>query len=360
MEFGLFSESGYRLNPVTRESYHEDLAEMVAADRFGFHEAWIAEPNHVRPNTVTHADLLIAKLAGLTRQIRLGTGIRQLPLHHPIDLVQEANACDHITGGRYIFGYGGTHLIDPSQGHMRGIDMSDTRAMVYESIELMMRCWTSTGPFDYEGRFWQGRGVSVLPKPLQQPHPPVAAACSGSAETIEVAARNGFIPLLGRGTDLAEEIREMGHTYVQAAEAAGRPPRRGDFRVAHFVYVAETARKAREEVLEGLNYILGRRKRDTAVYLKRWIPPGGTLDDITVDYFMDRGVYWVGDPDTVAGQIRDYYEESGGFGVVLLCTGLPVATPRKRARSLRLFAQEVAPRLRALTPEPSAVGAAAG
>src|ERR1044071_7769078 len=66
MQFGLFSESGYRRHTAPADAFEEDLREIVAADRLGFREAWIAEPNHVRANTVTNASLLMAKAAGLT------------------------------------------------------------------------------------------------------------------------------------------------------------------------------------------------------------------------------------------------------------------------------------------------------
>lgn len=354
MEFGLFSESGYKLNTVTAEAFEEDLSEIVLGDRLGFCEAWIAEPNTVRPNTVTDANLVICKLAGLTKRIRLGTGIRSLPLLHPINVVREANMCDHLTGGRYIFGYGGTRMATMEQARQRGLflDRSEARAAVYEAIELIMKAWTASEPFDFEGRFWHAEGVNVLPKPFQQPHPPVAAACSGAGETLEIAARSGFFPLLGRGNDQAEEIREWADLYVESARAAGRTPSRRTFRTTHFVYVAETDEQARRDVRGGLTYILERRKRDTtAVFLQRLIPPGGTMDDLTFDYMAETGYYWIGSPETVYQRIKRYYEESGGFGVLLLPVGLPIATPRKRARSMSRFMAEVAPRLASLDPE---------
>ena len=353
MQFGLFSESGYRLNPVTKDAYDEDLAEIILGDRLGFSEAWIAEPNHVRQNTVTDANMLICKLAGQTKQIRFGTAVRLLHLLHPVSIVREANVCDHLTGGRYMLGYGGTRVQTLEQAHQRGLpfDIADARAIVYEAIELVMRCWNETEPFDFEGRYWQGEGINVLPKPFQQPHAPIATACSGSAETLEIAARNGFIPLLGRGNDRAEEIRGWAETYVQLAEAAGRHPSRRTFHATHFVYVADTDTKAREDMRVGLTYVLDRRKRETAIFLQSRIPPGGTLDDLTYDYMVDSGYYWVGSAETIYQRIKDYYDESGGFGMLLMPVGLPVGTPRLRANSMRRFAKEIAPRLAALDPD---------
>jgi alkanesulfonate monooxygenase SsuD/methylene tetrahydromethanopterin reductase-like flavin-dependent oxidoreductase (luciferase family) len=362
MEFGLFSESGYRQEPVTALAYDEDIAEIVEADRQGFREAWIAETNRVRPNTVTDANLLICKLAGLTSQIRFGTGIRQLPLHHPVNVVREANVCDHLTGGRYMFGYGGTHMPQLNQAFMRGLryDPSETRAAVYESIDLIMKCWTATEPFDFDGRFWHGHAINVMPKPFQQPHPPVAAACSGSAETLEIAARNGFIPLLSRGYDPPEEIRARGDVYLEAARASGRPASRNSFRVTYFIYVGETDQQACDDIREGYSRVLARRKRENPGILRDCVPPGGAVEDLTFDYMVDHGCLWVGGADSVYQRIKEFHDASGGFGVLLLYAGLPVADRAARLQSLRRFMAEVAPRLADLSPAPAPEVAAAG
>ncbi len=342
MKFGLFSESGHRRNAVAADTYTQDIDEIVLADELGFDEAWIAEPNHVRPNTVTHAAMIMCKAAGLTERIRFGHAIRQLPLHHPVDLLQEANACDNHLRGRFIFGYGGTHLVTHEQMEMRGIEVGhdETRAMVHESVEFMLRCWTSPEPFDFEGRYWRGKGVHVLPRPYQQPHPPIAAACSGSADTIEMAARHGFIPLFGRGNDTADEVSRWSDTYIEAATAAGRQPSRRDFHVSHIVYVGESDAEARNDVRDALTKVVAERD---PVYLARHIPPGKTIADLTFDYMADVGNYWVGSPDTVRRLLREYYERSGGFGVLLMFAALPLTSPDRIARSLRLFMEEVAP-----------------
>jgi limonene 1,2-monooxygenase len=353
MQFGLFSESGYRLNPVTADAYDEDLDEIVEADRAGFCEAWIAETNRVRPNTVTDANLLICRLAGMTSQIRLGTGIRQLPLVHPVTLVREANVCDHLTRGRYILGYGGTHMGSLDQAFQRGLhyDHSETRAASYEAIDLMIKCWAATEPFDFEGRYWQGEGINVLPRPYTQPHAPVGAACSGTAETLEIAARNGFIPLLSRGNDSAEEIRERGDIYLRAAEVSGYGQSRDIFRVSRFVHVGETDERARAEIIEGATYVLERRKRENPAVLQDVIPPGGTFDDLTVDHMIESGRYWVGSAESVRQRIKDFYDGSGGFGVLLLCVGLPVGSRSARRDSMERFTSRVAPTLAGLAPE---------
>jgi len=351
MEFGIFSESGHRNSADPAAIFDADVAEIVLADELGFREAWIAEPNHVRPNTVTHAHMLMCRAAALTEQIRFGSGIRQLPLHHPVDVVQEANMCDQVTHGRYIFGYGGTHLASMHQLYQRGIDVrtEDSRAMVYESIDVILKCWNSPAPFDFEGRFWQGHDVDVHPRPFQKPHPPIATACTGSRATVEMAAQHGFIPLFGRGNDRAEDIRAMSNHYVHMAEQAGLASSRRSFHVTHMVYVAETDRQARADTRAGANRIIEERKREP--HLLKLVPPGGSLDDVTFDFMADAGYYWVGSPDTVYEQIKQYFEDSGGFGTLLVTAGLDHAAPDKIARSMRLLMEEVAPRLVDLDPD---------
>ncbi|MBM2809968.1 MAG: hypothetical protein HW416_727 [Chloroflexi bacterium] len=353
MDFGIFSESGRRQHPSIADAYEEDLAEIIAADGLGMTEAWIAEPNHVRINTVTNAGLLMANAAARTEQIKFGSGIRQLPLHHPINLVQEANALDQLTRGRYMFGYGGTHLMSLDQLRQRGIDIGheDTRPMVYEALDLILRCWSSGEPFDFEGKYWHGTDIDVRPKPYQSPHPPIAAGCSGSLETVEVAGRHGFGALFGRGNDPGEAVRTWADTYVRAAEGAGLTPSRCGFHVTHFVHVAETDERARADVRASVSAMMVVNSDETAVYRQRHLKPGMTLDDITFDYMCDDGHYWVGSPDTVYRIIKDYYEATGGFGVLLIYCGLPYATLERRTESMHRFMEQVAPRLAQLDPD---------
>jgi len=196
--------------------------------------------------------------------------------------------------------------------------------------------------------------VRILPTPLQQPHPPIAAACSGSTDTIDLAAQHGFIPLFGRGSDPADEVKAWGDYYLKAAAAADQPASKDSFHVAHVIYVAESDARARDDVRESMSRSLEQRKKDSP-YMKRHAPPGGTLDDVTFDYMVDSGYYWVGAPDTVYELIKGYYERSGGFGTLLIFAGLPTTAPEKWERSMRLLMEEVAPGLVDLDPDRNAV-----
>ena len=109
MKIGLFS-NGNRNNALAKTSYDDDLHEIILADRLGISEAWISEHGtflaYQRPDQLPSADLFICKAAALTKQIRMGPGIRPLPFFHPLQVATECAVCDHLTNGRYIAGFG--------------------------------------------------------------------------------------------------------------------------------------------------------------------------------------------------------------------------------------------------------------
>jgi alkanesulfonate monooxygenase SsuD/methylene tetrahydromethanopterin reductase-like flavin-dependent oxidoreductase (luciferase family) len=350
MEFGIFLRNE-RHHRVAARSWEEDLAEIVLAERLGFSEAWLAEHFYGggRPGVLSSSELLICKAAGLTKHIRLGPGIRVLPLHHPVQVATQAAVCDHLTGGRYMAGFGAGGEQGEAVAQLGLGQVDQQRAMMHEAIDLIERCFTEPEPFDYAGRFWQCRHIAINPKPLQQPLP-TGLACTRTHSTLQLAAERGYMPLVNF-MDGPAGLREMAEVFVQAGEAAGRRAPRSAIRVPRFVHVSDSVAKARAQVRDGFTPILDRRKRAFPWQFTHAVPPGGTVEDITFDYMADIGGIVVGDPDTVAEQLKAIYDEIGGFGTLLLIAGHDVGTPEQRVRSWRLFMQHVAPRFADLDPD---------
>jgi alkanesulfonate monooxygenase SsuD/methylene tetrahydromethanopterin reductase-like flavin-dependent oxidoreductase (luciferase family) len=343
MDFGLFS-NGQRHNTVAALTYEEDLHEIVVADELGFREAWISEhAGGNRPDQLPAADLMICQAATMTRQIRLGPGIRPLPYNHPLQVAAEAAVCDHLTGGRYLFGFGTGTL--PQLAQQRNVDRAEARAMSEEAIDLILRAWTASEPFDHDGRYWQGKNITISPRPLQQPHMPVGVACFHTLATAEMAGRRGFLPLISQYSAVSF-VREMAEAYVRGAVAGGRTPRRSEFRVCRFVYVAESQAQAKAELRESVNrgvaYNRGLGQFD------EFLAPGDGREQIDFDYLVDHEAFYVGDPDHVTRCVQDLYDAVGGFGELMLLVGKDWGTREQRDRSLRLFAEHVAPRLAGL------------
>jgi alkanesulfonate monooxygenase SsuD/methylene tetrahydromethanopterin reductase-like flavin-dependent oxidoreductase (luciferase family) len=352
MEFGLFS-NGERSNKVAATSWEEDLWEVVTAEKLGFSETWVAE--HLggrRPDAQPCADLFIVKAAALTKRMRFGPGIRPLPHYQPLQVAMEAAVCDHLTGGRYMAGFGGG--IGGTEGlfKQRGIPFrrEDARGMMHEAIELILKAWTEPEPFDFHGEYYQGTGINVSPKPFQKPRMPVALAVTQSISSAEMAGRLGFWPLHSFH-DVAFHLREHAEAFVEAAKAAGRTPARSDIRVCRYIHVSDSVKKGKEEIRESLIPTIERRKREFGWQFDKCLPPSGKLEDVTFDYLIDSGVYFVGDPDTVYRRVKDLYDEIGGFGALIFIAGKNIGTRQQRQRSWRLFMQHVAPRLAELDPD---------
>ena len=338
MEFGLFS-NGERGNPVAKMTYDEDLAEVVHADSLGMSEAWISEHGTLlsweKPDNMPSADLFICKAAALTKNIRMGPGIRPLPFFHPVQVATDVAVCDHLTGGRYLAGFGlGIGTGGGQRGELRG----DRRVMMAEAIDLILKCWTSPEPFDWDGEIWQGKNWHIVPKPLTQPRPEVGIACSRSEGTLTLAAEMGFLPLMS-WNPATDQIRQMLEIYMEG-ENSEIPARRSRSRVARVVYVAETdeqAYKDLENVDLGTPWSGGR--------LDHYIPKGGSRDDVTMVNLMKSGDFFGGSPDTVYEGLKNFYDDVGGFGTLLIIAGRNWGTWEQRKRSWTLFMEEVAPRL---------------
>ncbi len=351
MQIGLFS-NGERLNQIARISYEEDLHEVIVADEIGIQEAWISEHgtfvSYHAPDQLPCAELFICKAAVLTKQIRMGPGIRPLPYFHPLQIATDAAVCDHLTNGRYMAGFGvGLGSKTPQRGALPG----DTRAMAREAIDMILTAWTAPEPFDWKGQFWQGEKLQIIPKPLTQPHMDVGMACSRSEGTLELTAQKGFIPLLS-WLPQPKQVKEMIEIYQRAGADAGRWTPRSRVRVSRMVYVTDSVAQAKRElgaVDLGAAKVTGR--------LNQYIPEGGTRDDLTMDYMIDRGAFFCGDPGTVYTQIKDFYDEVGGFGILLLLAGKDWGTREQRERSMHRFMAEVAPRLANLNPDAASASA---
>src|SRR5262249_57237189 len=120
MRFGVFSNNR-RPSRLLGDAWDLDIAEAAAADKAGFDEVWFSE--HQSP-----AEMIIAKAAAHTKRCMLGTAVRPLAYYHPLQVAIEANACDHITHGRYQLGVGFGFYA--ALFEMRGVEYANVRDMM--------------------------------------------------------------------------------------------------------------------------------------------------------------------------------------------------------------------------------------
>lgn len=339
MKFGLFS-NGQRHNPIARDTYREDIEEIILADELGMSEAWISEHgtfvSHHAPDQMPCADLLICKAASMTKQIRLGPGIRPLPYFHPLQVATDCAVCDHLTDGRYMAGFG---LGLGGAGEPRGKLPGPQRDMAHEAVDLILKAWTSPEPFDWNGTYWQGRNWKIIPKPFTRPRMDVGMAVSRSDTSAQLAAQKGFLPLMS-WSNTGGYLGGLIKTYLET-ESPDDPPTRERVRVGKYIYVCDTIAEAKRDLHDA---DLGSARNR----LDEFLPKGKQRAELTIDDLIDSGCFIVGPPDRVTKMLMEYYEECGGFGTLLLLAGKDWATPEKRERSMRAIMSEVAPKFAAL------------
>jgi alkanesulfonate monooxygenase SsuD/methylene tetrahydromethanopterin reductase-like flavin-dependent oxidoreductase (luciferase family) len=224
--------------------YKEALEQIELADRLGFDTVWAVEHHFLTEFAHCSApEVFLTAAAARTTRIRIGHGVVLLPskFNHPIRIAERAAALDILSDGRLEFGTGRS-----SQYEQAGfeIDTELSRDMWQESLEMVPRMWTED-PFEHRGRFVSVPPRSIIPKPLQKPHPPIWMAAT-SPQSWELAGRNG-IGILGLTIFVSvPQLQDRVRAY-RAALAQAKPVGKfindqvGAFTIVH---VAETRQQA--------------------------------------------------------------------------------------------------------------------
>ena len=357
MKFGLFAMPAHPPERDLRQGFEWDLQVIRWLDELGYAEAWVGEHHTVPWEPNPAPDILISQAIAQTRTIRLGPGGFLLPFHHPAVLADRISLLDHISGGRINFGIAASSI--PTDQATMGIGGSDTRAMMRESLDMILKLWAAEAPFSLEGRFWKiarpepmlGDLFRSFLKPVQTPHPPIGVAgLSPNSDTLKLAGERGFLPM---SLNLNAGYLAGHWDAVEAgAASAGRKANREDWRIVRNVLVADTDEEALKLALNGC---MGRMEEDYSLklihtfgmvgYLKH--DPAVPDSDVTIDY-MARHNWIVGSPATVAEKIEAVHRQVGGFGVLLVLGFDYLEQSEAWRRSLELLANEVAPRLKHL------------
>lgn len=114
--------------------------------------------------------VMLSLLAGVTRTLRLQTGILVLPYRNPFITARAASTLDVFSGGRLTLGVGAGYL--KGEYYALGVDFNSRNEMMDEYIKAMKAAWTGED-FSFEGTGYSARGNCMHPRPVQQPHPPV-------------------------------------------------------------------------------------------------------------------------------------------------------------------------------------------
>jgi len=352
--------------------YREALEQIELADRLGFDTVWAVEHHFLTEFAHCSApEVFLTAAAARTRRIRIGHGVVLLPskFNHPIRVAERAAALDLVSDGRLEFGTGRS-----SQYEQAGfeIDTEQSRDMWQESLEMIPRMWTED-PFEHTGRFVSVPPRSILPKPLQKPHPPLWMAAT-SPQSWEIAGRNG-IGILGLTIFVSvPQLQDRVRAY-RAALTQAKPVGRfindqvGAFTIVH---VAETRQQA---IANGatdaaINYLLyafrilgggaspgdAGMQRDKAAEEIKSTPYRDLIakeypiivkmmkNECTFEDLDKEDMVIVGDVDECARKVERY--QKAGLDHFIALMQADRVPHDKVMRSIELFGTEIAPRFR--------------
>jgi limonene 1,2-monooxygenase len=288
--------------------------------------------------------MMMCKAAALTKSIRMGAAVKLIHLQHPLETAVQATVTDHMLGkDRFIFGYG-PGFANPLFCDERGLSFDDRHQRMQESLDFVLKCWESEQPFDWEGKYWQGRNVLALPRPASA-RIPIATATVTEASVVRAAER-GHI-LLSAHFDSAEAIRIRSNLYQKHARAAGHADPLRNIAVSRIIYIADSKAQAIEDMREAVTFEVSvQAQRGFLKMMKQVYGLDLPNDSTAIEHLVQAGIYVVGNPDEVAAQLAKFVDDCGGLGTLLMVTGKDWGNREKRLRSIRLFMEEVAPKLR--------------
>ena len=204
-----------------------ELVRRVEA--LGFDSVWTGD--HVSFHGPIHESLtLLASYAPITSRIRLGTGVYLLALRAPAVAAKTAATLDVLSGGRLIFGVG-VGGENPKEFELCGVPHRERGARVTEGIDVVRTLWRDS-PASFKGRFTAFDGVSIDPKPVQRPGPPIwIGGRSDAALTRAGRQGDGWMSYVVQPERYAQSVDKI----RVAGAAAGRAL--DGFAFAHLAFV---------------------------------------------------------------------------------------------------------------------------
>ena len=340
---------------VTMQSYEDGMEECEFAEDMGFD--WISlSEHHYSGNRLTpNPAVMVAAVAQRCKRVRIALLGQLLQHHNPVRAAEEIGMLDNLTGGRVIMAF--LRGI-PSEDLPYSLNPEEGRARLFEGMDLVIKALTEPEPFSWEGRYYQFRTVSVCPRPVQQPLPPVIVA-TRSDDAIKFAASHQLG--IAVSYDSVDQMAEVIDKYKRWCTESGWRPTSDHIVYRASILLAETDRKA-EDRLEELQ-ALGTGERGTdlrssvtqAVLAARSGLAPGRPSARASDSGSQRSyqavpsarglMTFVGGPGTVVEGLKDFHDRCG-VGVVDFGFQAPGISHAEVMKELELFGREVLPRMK--------------
>ena len=233
--------AGTKTSPAERHRAIVD--EAVLAESLGFDSVWLGE-HHACDTVLAAPPVVLAAIAARTSRIRLGTVVTLLANLDPLRVAEDYATVDAISNGRVELSVGRGILADTCEVYGQEPDESCERFR--ENLELLRRLWSETD-VSWSGRFRAPLDrVTVEPRPVQAPHPPIWVGSGSSPVSVDLAVDLGLPLMLPSALARPAEFLPLVQRYRERWAVAGRDPAGARVGSCSHVHVAATSQQARE------------------------------------------------------------------------------------------------------------------
>jgi alkanesulfonate monooxygenase SsuD/methylene tetrahydromethanopterin reductase-like flavin-dependent oxidoreductase (luciferase family) len=356
VKFGIFFEMSTPrpfTGGIERQVYDNALEQARLADELGFDTVWAVEHHFLEEYSHCSApEVVLAAIAGQTERIRIGHGaVVCVPeMNHPVRIAERAAVLDIISGGRLELGTARSSTWTELGGFEA--DPDETKKTWDEYVRVLPKMW---GPdhFAHDGHSFSMPERNVLPKPLQDPHPPLWVTVTSPGTELDAADRGlGCLGVAAAGYAEQERRTKEYHRRIQHCDPVSSVVN-DQVTTLNFLYCHEDPAVAAQRGmgmvglfgLTNAHLLWTREAYPTRAYQSLGnLSPGARSSSGSPGerYGIPEGIV-VGDPDLITAAIRRW-ESVGVDGVNFLLNALEVLPQDQVLDSMRLFAREVMPR----------------
>jgi limonene 1,2-monooxygenase len=338
MKFSLFMMPVHHPRESPSLAFQRDIELIHLADRLGFDDAFIGEHHSGGWETMPAPEMALSMAAAKAPRIRLGTSVFSAPFHHPYYLAERMCFLDHLTQGRAILGVGPCSLVTDKM--LFNMAESDLYPMLHEAIDVIVRLLESDEPISHHGEYWSFDDMRLQLRSYQKPRLPLAMPSAKTPANLELIGRHGMIWMSPAGKNRKDAALNW-KIVEKGAHDAGRTADRDNWRIATYMYLAETREEAWADVRDGM---MREAEYFSAIGLQSHYEeyPGQPFAEFTPESCTDRRDWVIGTPDDAIAWIEDKLDVMGGFGGIML-TSHEWTGFAKICNSMEMFARYVMP-----------------
>jgi alkanesulfonate monooxygenase SsuD/methylene tetrahydromethanopterin reductase-like flavin-dependent oxidoreductase (luciferase family) len=360
LKFGLFFELSVPRPfdaQIEHAVYHRALEQCRLADRLGFDHIWAVEHHFLEEYSHCSApELFLTAVAAQTERVRVGHGaVVCVPeMNHPIRIAERAAALDILSNGRLDLGTARSSTWTEIGGF--GADPDQTKKTWDEFCRVIPRMWTQQ-TFSWDGLSFTMPERNVLPKPFQDPHPPMWVTVTSPGTELDAADRGlGCLGVASVSYDEQERRTAAYFERISQCEPVGSVVN-SQVHAMNYLYCHEDPAEAARvglPMVEAFNianaHLLWTREAYATTAYQSIGNVGAGLaraskpDDPSAKKGLAEGLA-IGDPDHLIRTIKRW-ESVGVTGINFLINGMEIIPQEAVLQSLELFADEVMPAFR--------------